>query len=252
MGWLSHEDNIDIVNASSLEGEARIGTVFVDGLCRATKTIYEFHGCYFQVCPQCYAPRENNVRLGCKMGDLYAKTLDKEVYLRNAAPDHTVSSMWECDFQKMIKANPDMATFVDTMQVREAINPRDAFYGGRTHAARLYAKAGTGEAIRYYDFVSLYPTINKFGKMPVGHPTAVFPDTYNKAEYFGIIKATILPPKGLYHPVLPYRARGKLLFPLCRTCAENNLQEVCNHGDRERELTGTWCTPEVDVALDEG
>ncbi len=30
------------------------------------------------------------------------------------------------------------------------------------------------------------------------------------------------------------------------------LSDGCTHGDRERELTGTWCTPEVDVAIDEG
>ncbi len=152
----------------------------------------------------------------------------------------------------MVKYDPVMKGFIDAMDIVEPLNPRHALYGGRTHAARLYAKVGEGEMIRYYDFVSLYPTINKFGKMPVGHPKLITPDTYTKGEYLGLIKATVRPPRGLYHPVLPYRARGKLLFPLCRTCADANHQGDCNHSVAEHELTATWCTHEVDAALNAG
>ena len=68
-------------------------------------------------------------------------------------------------------------------------------------------------------------------------------------DYFGIAKVRILPPRGLYHPVLPYRSNGKLKFPLCKTCADTENQNPCPCLEEERELTGTWCTPEIQTAL---
>jgi len=52
--------------------------------------------------------------------------------------------------------------------------------------------------------------------------------------------------------VLPYRLTGKLLFPLCRTCAEEQTEKFCDHTDEQRQLTGTWCTPEIEKALEYG
>ena len=68
-------------------------------------------------------------------------------------------------------------------------------------------------------------------------------------DYFGIAKVKILPPRGLYHPVLPYRSNGNLKFPLCRTCADTENQNPCTCSEEERELTGTWCTLEIQTAL---
>ena len=74
---------------------------------------------------------------------------------------------------------------------------------------------------------------------------------------FGLIKCTIVPPPFLFHPVLPYRFGGKLTYPLCRTCTEQEIdlplhrkRAKCSHTDEERALTGTWCTLEIKVALD--
>ena len=72
------------------------------------------------------------------------------------------------------------------------------------------------------------------------------------SEYFGLVKCSVLPPRALYHPVLPYRTQGKLMFPLCRTCADNLQQEPCHHSDAERTLHGTWVTLELEKALEKG
>lgn len=48
--------------------------------------------------------------------------------------------------------------------------PRDAFFGGRTEAFHLFAEAEKNTAIKYYNVTSLYPFINKTGKIPDGHP----------------------------------------------------------------------------------
>ena len=66
------------------------------------------------------------------------------------------------------------------------------------------------------------------------------------------MKCSVLPPRALYHPVLPYRTQGKLMFPLCRTCVDNLQQEPCHHSDAERTLHGTWVTLELEKALEKG
>ena len=94
----------------------------------------------------------------------------------------------------------------------------------------------------------------------MGHPTIVVnPPTTDIAPYFGLVKCTILPPRDLYHPVLPYRCLGKLTFPLCATCSQEQRplplttrRWTCSHSIAERCLTGTWCTPELQEALNRG
>ena len=42
------------------------------------------------------------------------------------------------------------------------------------------------------------------------------------------------------------------MFPLCKTCAENLQQSPCEHSDDDRVLSGTWCSIEINKALDLG
>ena len=56
----------------------------------------------------------------------------------------------------------------------------------------------------------------------------------------------------LFHPVLSFRIdKGKLLFSLCRKCAEDKTVE-CQHTEAQRALVGTWITIEVFAAFDRG
>ena len=66
-----------------------------------------------------------------------------------------------------------------------------------------------------------------------------------------MIKCWVLAPRGLFHPVLPFRSDKKLLFPLCCLCAKLQQAE-CDHCDEERAWIGTFCTPEVEKALEVG
>ncbi len=72
---------------------------------------------------------------------------------------------------------------------------------------------------------------------------------YVPYKYFGLVKFGVLPPKKLYAPILPSTINKKLLFPLCRTCAEELTEYVCHHNDKERSIYGTWCTVELDYAI---
>ena len=45
---------------------------------------------------------------------------------------------------------------------------------------------------------------------------------------------------------------GKLMFVLCRKCAETNAQSQCRHLAQDRMLRGVWTTPELFKAIDLG
>ena len=122
------------------------------------------------------------------------------------------------------------------------------------------------------DFTSLYPDILKYRRFPVGHPERItdnFQFCYVKTcdgncfydncqglhwalPYFGIMKATFLPPKHLLHPILPLKCNGKLKFPLCYKCAVTENSEECTCSDEERSFTHTYCTPEIETAINMG
>ena len=61
----------------------------------------------------------------------------------------------------------------------------------------------------------------------------------------------LLPPRNLYHPVLPVKMYGKLIFPLCRKCVEDKVQEDCMH-ENEEDRVGTWVSEEVKKAVEVG
>ena len=190
----------------------------------------------------------NNVN-GESMEDLHQRTLDKQEYLQREGYRYVCK--WECDFDREIKENPLVKEFMESIEMVTPLEPRDAFYGGRTEAFTLYQEAGE-QQIDYYDVTSLYPFVNKTGKIPLGHPTIITENFKNVESYEGLIKCKILPPRGLYVPVLPSKINGKLMFPLCRTCTETYQQTTCYHSDEERSLTGTWVTDELKKALEKG
>ena len=194
------------------------------------------------------------------MDDVYRSTQAKMKFLRDR--NFVIQEIWECAWTRAKTNDPDLQAFVASLDFQEPLNPRQVFFGGRTNAVKLYHRADIeqGEEMRYYDYTSLYPWVNKNGRYPLGHPEILYePGTTDLANYFGLAKCTVLPPDGLYHPVLPYRTHDKLTFPLCRSCVEEHIDRPlhdkmhqCHHSDPERTLTGTWCTPELEKAVSLG
>ena len=70
----------------------------------------------------------------------------------------------------------------------------------------------------------------------------------------GLLTCSIVPPKRLYHPVLPYRGNKKLLFCLCTSCVlEQNVTRECRHdSETEKALTRKWVIDEVRLAVEKG
>ena len=89
--------------------------------------------------------------------------------------------------------------------------------------------------------------------LPVGYPRVYSGNDVPPIQQVnGLVSCSILPPRKLYLPVLPYSARGKLVFGLCRTCMESGDSESCSHDDSQRVLHGCWVSDELKLALNKG
>ena len=253
-----HPSHRPYIQHAGNAGEYHIPTVgFVDGYCQDTHTVYEFHGCFWHGCPQCRPNRhEQHLRLWDRtMRDVYEQTQQKMKQLQ--ALGYNVVEMWGCEWRRLKETSPDIQTYVDSLPFIDSLNPRDAFCGGRTNAVKLYHRVTPGQKIHYSDYTSLYPWVNKTCVYPKGHPRFISqPGHTDISIYFGVIQCRVLPPRELYHPVLPYRHEGKLTFPLCATCVKEEMAKrplersaQCAHSDEQRALTGTWCSPELQKAV---
>ena len=178
--------------------------------------------------------------------------------------------MWYCDYKLYHESN-------NLKVIEEPLRIQDAYFGGRTNAINLKEEFSNETKGRYVDFCSLYPHVLKYEDYPVGHPIHIngnfnspitsFACTekpcpilgtedcngmHLKLKYFGLIKAKILPPHGLLLPILLTKINNKLMFPLCCTCAMNETQQSCKCSDKDRVLINTWCTQEINLAINMG
>ena len=254
--WLNYMSNGDNIKHALNGGEKKLTignkTYKVDGFCEETNTIYEFYGCFWHGHSSCYKPNVVNSKNQKDMGTLNDLTVGKRDTIKNAGYSHV--STCECQLAK----NKDFQKFAKnfTQEMVEPLNPRDAFYGGRTNATKLLYNSKENECGRYIDFCSLYPTVQYYQKYPIGHPTKKFNlEKYDKS-WNGLIKCKVVPPRKLYHPVLPQQIKvdsyEKLVFTLCKMCAETRNQNECKHTDAERSFIGTWTTNEISKAIDKG
>ena len=151
---LKHETGADIKHARN-GGEQElsvnsINPVKVDGWGPEKRIAYEFHGCFYHGCLDCYERNTINPLTGLTMHEMYEKTLEKKQKL--IASGYEVVEMWECKFRKRLKQDEEARKFVEDVNYVTPLEPRDAFCGGRTNACKLYVE---GKAM-YFDFTSLY------------------------------------------------------------------------------------------------
>ena len=286
--WLSifqqnFPEPITIQTALSEEGEKRVffqykeqhrrfslDGYFVDS--QGQPHALEFNGCYFHGCPLCFPNDRETTSVGNKsISRRYQDTIFKENMLKTLG--FTLHTTWSCEFEKQLKEDLSLSEAFEGLNIREPLDIRDCYFGGRTNALVLSKTFQEGEKAGYVDFCSLYPFALKHFDYPLGHPKRITSDflplvretcqekpckSFGKAcpgehislPYVGVIRMKILPPNDLYHPILPIRCGGKLMFPLCFTCAfKENITDDCRCKDSQRCLENTWCTPEVNAAL---
>ena len=128
--------------------------------------------------------------------------------------------IWEHTYDRMIKTNSNFKNITEQCNIEFNLYPRDSFNGCRTNALHLFHQCEKGEEIRYNDFTSLYPWVQKYCELPVGPPEIIRENFKDINEYFRLVKCKVIPPSSLYIPNLPYTCNTKLLFPLCAKCAE--------------------------------
>ena len=171
--WLSYiyeKEGIFIQHVRN-GGEKRVGNYSLDGYCEETHTAYEFQGCYwhgkgfchvmytthgeknmnvffpFLGCPECHKNRGtvNSVNLKT-MELLYKDTRRKVKYLKDQG--FNVVQKWECELTKERKEDEEMDQFFEEHELVDPLQPRDAFFGGRTNAAKLFHQCQDNEKIK--------------------------------------------------------------------------------------------------------
>jgi len=115
------------------------------------------------------------------------------------------------------------ATILEEFDLVEPPKLREGFYGGRCEPIKLnHDFKNTNSRGKYIDVVSLYPTVMFYDKYPVGHPIKFQKPMVFNVEWFDFVYCKVIPPRGLYLPVLPFKQKTKqahkLMFGLCRTC----------------------------------
>ena len=115
LAYIEQEDNINIQHARN-GGEHKIGPkrVPVDGYCKETKIVYNFHGCWFHGCLVCYPKNRNinskssNNRYSKTLSDKWKHTQQIAQYIRECG--FNLIEMWECKWKEFKKthqiANP--------------------------------------------------------------------------------------------------------------------------------------------------
>ena len=254
--WLMHKaaqaKKPMIIRHGQNAKEESLGLYKIDGYCEKKKIIFEMYGCFWHGCILCYPNQENiNPKTNTSFGDLRKRVTEREEKLK-ATYNVEIQSIWECEFRKEMRENEELKAFSKSQDIQERLDPRDAFLGGRTNAIKLKESCQENEEIHYVDFCSLYPWVQKYCEFPVGYPEILTENFKDVSEYFGIIKCKVLPPRGLFHPVLGMKCNETLRFPLCRTCCENDFQGTCEHDSDKRAFIGTWTTLEVNKAIEKG
>ena len=123
--------------------------VEVDGYCAETNTVYEFDGCFYHGCPCCYQSdsicphrvkkfTNQNGEIKSKplrFGNLLSSTIVKHEQIKESGFE--LVTIWECQWDKKVKEEHLPHSRADIEHLKPLI-PRDAYFGGRTNAVKLY------------------------------------------------------------------------------------------------------------------
>ena len=159
--WLTYRESLlpkeggERIKHARNGGEKRVrtskGKEFVDGWDAEDNTVYEFLGCLWHGCPGCY-PNKRDLRHPVmpdrSPNEAHRATLEK---LQRLGEDHTVVKRWECEWKVMKQQDPQVKAFVRGLKWVDPLQPRDAFFGGRTGAVALHHKVNPGEKIFYVE-----------------------------------------------------------------------------------------------------
>ena len=107
----------------------------VDGYGELTRTVYKFLGCLRHGCLKCFPDHQKYSKLNPNrtFQELYAAALAKSDSLRER---YSVTVIWECQWGRQVKTNPDLRQFLNTLERRHT-------FCKRTNATTLYYRTQT-------------------------------------------------------------------------------------------------------------
>ena len=222
----------------------------VDGYHKETNTVFEYLGCYWHGNVYCNCYESSDIIGGGKSAG-YMANLTRQRFLNIKQKGYKLKVMTGCAWKQFVKKHQIDAS----KNFPPSLNTRSALTGGRVEVfSILFDSVLEGKKGRYLDINSLYPFVQKYRKYPVGDASFLSgSEVLQDIDlYFGTASVKVLPPKNLKIPVLPYRVNNKLMFCLCKVCAEKLNKESCTHSDEERSLLGAWTTEELKLAVTYG
>ena len=99
--WLTFIGFLEKKNIQHMKngGEYKVKGLRVDGYCKESNEVFEYHGNFFHGCPKIYKSDTINSVTGETMGELYKKTLKKEKMIKDAG--YKLRVIWESDWKKI-------------------------------------------------------------------------------------------------------------------------------------------------------
>ena len=114
LNFISKLNDIYITHAEN-EGEYEVEGYKIDGYCKSTNTLYEFHGDFWHGNPRIYNKDKINTKNGKTFGELYQTTLKKEHRIRELGYNLVV--MWERDWVKINKSIKTLQKKIKDLQI---------------------------------------------------------------------------------------------------------------------------------------
>ena len=253
--WLdAMEDELNC----TIEREFPLGRYEADGFCLEKKLIFEYQGCRWHGC-KCQFKDENEIvseRDGKTVKQVREYDHKKLKFYKKMLSEYQVVIAKDCDNQQKEKTEEHLKRIKSKVKRLEKLGlPRDldlrqSLKGGRTNNLKFFFKTDGQSELKYFDFTSLYPSVVKQEKYPMGHPRRLTRNFDNSLHsYFGFVYCSVDAPIDLYLPVLGDTFDGKFVYSLCRTCTNEKNQNECGHTAEDRRLFGVWTTAELEVAL---
>lgn len=169
LAWMSYVNDIKIITAIHGREVRLANDIIVDGYHNGT--VFEFLGCYWHQCPKCFPFKHHNAPNNYRANPV--RTLYETHLLRSEKIKrlgYKLVCIWEHEFDEMVRTNEQISNYLNTLTYlkNEPLNPRKAFFGGRTGVCKMHHKVNNNEKIYYYDVTSLYPYVNKYCSYPIG------------------------------------------------------------------------------------
>ncbi|KAL3069275.1 hypothetical protein niasHS_018000 [Heterodera schachtii] len=211
LDWRSKKDGIRIQHAGN-GLEKRWRQFRLDGWIEEHNKCIEVLGCYWHGCEHCFKP-DDKLADGKTCRELNELTHLRILKLREPGPPGDVfaagldvEEIWECKIREQLTRDPEMCEFfADLGTDRGPIDPRHAYYGGRTGPLQLIAEPKEDEKISVFDIISLYPWVNYSTDYPVGIPSIIYPTGAEmivnwtrpeQLQFRGIYRVRVIPPRG--------------------------------------------------------